>query len=173
MEFNWTNKGFQWKAFLLIEFEERGIGTLDVSSLQFSLVALCYQSKFWQFLDCEPGAGFETTGADLPKDPGWAMIWNSSLVSFMIFCLLLPRVILSVEREPHIHKKEENCVFIRRLCDIDNCGNEGDRAIKLQAQRVSHKHQVKFLWVSDCLCLLTRLCLLNRLKCFFSSYQGG
>lgn len=79
------------------------------------------------------------------------MICNSLVVTFMDFCLLLLRVILSVEREPHIHKKEENCVFIRRSFDVDNCGNEGDRdrAIKLQAQRASHKHQVKFLWVSD------------------------
>lgn len=79
------------------------------------------------------------------------MICNSLVVTFMDFCLLLLGFILSVEREPHIHKKEENCVFIRRPCDVNNCGNEGDRdrAIMLQAQRASPKHQVKFLWFSD------------------------
>lgn len=78
------------------------------------------------------------------------MVWNSLIVTFTAFCSLLLRVILSVEREPHIYKKEENCVFIRRPCDVETVGMKAIRAIKLQAQRASHKHhKVKLLWVTD------------------------
>lgn len=65
------------------------------------------------------------------------MVWNSLVVTFIPLFLFTPtfRVILLIEKEHHIHKNEENCVFTWKPCDVDNCGNEGnrDRAIKLQA----------------------------------------